>query len=253
MANLDLIKRLNEKYDKASPIRRQTKLFAISEAIDPNKIEKALPDSLASMGIEYTKYFELGLPADVVLLFVDVCGFSTRYSDLSGEEVSTFFDKYYDIVIPILYKYKGEVDKVIGDGIICVFGPPFDNSTFDQIVKKANTCAKEIISATKGTAFSSKIAFHCGRINYFKNKTGLYKEFTLVGRPLTELFRLESVSLNERINYYEGTPIRLYYESLINNRSASAHDSKPEWLHNAHKLPTLNGVNYNMYYSIRKV
>ena len=44
---------------------------------------------------------------------------------------------------------------------------------------------------------------HCGTINYFKNKTGLYHEFTMIGKPLTELFRLESVSIDERINYYE--------------------------------------------------
>lgn len=188
MANLDLIKRLNEEYGKTSPIRLQTKLFAINEAIDPERIEKALPDSLASMGIAYTRYFDFGLPADVVLLFIDVCSFSTRFGDLSGFEVSNFFDEYYDIVIPIIYRYKGEVDKIIGDGIICVFGQPFDEAPLDQLIINANVCAKEIILKTRGTNFSSKVAFHCGRINYFKNKTGYYKEFTIVGKPLTELF-----------------------------------------------------------------
>ena len=34
-------------------------------------------------------------------------------------------------------------------------------------------------------------------INYFKNKSAFYNELTIVGKPLTELFRLESISENE--------------------------------------------------------
>jgi hypothetical protein len=53
MPNLDLIKRLNEQYGKQSAVRSETKLFAINEAIDPDKLEKALPNSLASLGPLY--------------------------------------------------------------------------------------------------------------------------------------------------------------------------------------------------------
>lgn len=96
MANLNLIKRFNQQYGKQSPIRRETKLFAVTESFDPDKIQKALPDSLARLGIDYTMYFDLGLEADVALLFIDVCNFSTRFSDLGGEAIGVFFDSYYD-------------------------------------------------------------------------------------------------------------------------------------------------------------
>ena len=59
------------------------------------------------MGPSFTRYFDLGLPAEVVLLFIDVCSFSTRYSHLKGEEIAKYFDKYYDIIIPIIYEYGG--------------------------------------------------------------------------------------------------------------------------------------------------
>ena len=68
--------------------------------------------------------------------------------------------------------------------------------------------------------FASKVAIHSGTINYFKNKTGLYKEFTLIGKPLTELFRLESISIDQRINYYDETDIRPYYSELISPSSS---------------------------------
>jgi class 3 adenylate cyclase len=128
-------------------------------------------------------------------------------------------------VIPIIYEYGGEIDKIIGDGIICIFGPPFLGNDLKQNIKKANDCAKALIEATEGKEYSSKVAFHCGIINYFKNKTGLYKEFTMIGKPLTEIFRLESVSLDERVNYYSNTPIRLYFEAIINRPSSAVSTS----------------------------
>jgi hypothetical protein len=252
MANLDLIKRLNEQYGKASPIRTETKMFSINEAIDPNRLEKGLTNSLASMGPLYTGYFDLGLPAEVALLFIDVCSFSTRFGKLNGDEIAAYFDKYYDVVIPIIYKYGGEIDKIIGDGIICIFGPPFLSPDLNQNIKKANDCAKDIIEATEGKDYSSKVAFHCGTINYFKNKTGLYKEFTMIGKPLTEIFRLESVSLDERVNYYGDTAIRNYYEEIFNKPSLGITSStKYEWTHCDHQLPPLKGIDYGTYHSIR--
>lgn len=250
MANLDFIKRLNEQYGKTSPVRSETKLFAINEAIDPDRILKGLPNSLASMGPSYSQYFDLGLPAEVSLLFVDVCSFSTRFSHLSGEQIASFFDKYYDVVIPIIYKHGGEIDKIIGDGIICIFGPPFLNNDVNGNIKRANDCAQDIIKATEGSHFSSKVAFHCGTINYFKNKTGLYKEFTMIGKPLTEIFRLESVSIAERVNYYDSTLIRQYYEKILVSKTDSSPSLKTTWTHRIHAMPQLPGVNFDHFHSI---
>ena len=107
----------------------------------------------------------------------------------------------------------GEIDKIIGDGIICIFGPPFQNIELNDNINKADQCARKIIRATQKTDYTSKVALHCGSINYYKNKTGLYKEFTIVGKPLTELFRLETISIDERINYYDDTDIRAFIET----------------------------------------
>lgn len=251
MANLDFIKRLNEQYGKQSPVRTEIRKFSINEAIDPNRLEKAITNSLASMGPSYAGYFDMGLPADVALLFIDVCSFSTRFGHLDGEDIATYFDKYYDVVIPIIYEHGGEIDKIIGDGIICIFGPPFLSNDIKQNIKKANDCAKAIIKATEGKDYSSKVAFHCGTINYFKNKTGLYKEFTMIGKPLTEIFRLESVSLDERVNYYGSTPIRSFYEDIFNKPSLASISTQTEWTHCNHQLPKLKGVDFSTYHSIK--
>lgn len=203
MANLELIKKLNQKYNKTSPFTRSTKSFSINESFDSRNIESSIQNNIQALGDRYSVYFDQGKSAEVVLLFIDVCNFSIRFGHLNGREISEYFDAYYDKIIPIIYKFGGEIDKIIGDGIICVFGEPFLSKPFKDCIIEADRCAKEIIKETYASnKFESKIAFHFGTINYFKNKSGLYNELTIVGKPLTELFRLESISENERINYF---------------------------------------------------
>lgn len=251
MANLEQIKKLNEEYGKTSPIRSYTKTFAINEAIDKDNIKKAINDSIAVMGPEYSRYFDFGLPAEAVLMFIDVCDFSTRFDHFNGEQISEFFDKYYDLIIPIIYEHGGEIDKIIGDGIVCLFAPPFQDEDLLFNIEKANLCAKKIIKSTKGTEFSSKVAIHSGEINYFKNKSGLYNEFTVIGKPLTELFRLESISINDRVNYFDDTEIRKFYDGRFTMDGDSSPTCIIPWTHIGSLINDLKGVEYKQFFSIR--
>lgn len=251
MANLELIKQLNDSYGKSSPIAKVSRAFSINESFDPRKIEKAFSDTLNSLGPEYISYFKEGKPTDVAMLFIDVCSFSSRFAHYTGKEIGKYFDHYYDLVIPIVYDFGGEVEKIMGDGIICVFGPPFQNLPIRDNIYMADKCSKEIIKATKGSPFSSKIAFHCGKINYYTNKTGLYKEYTMVGKPLTELFRLESISIDECINYYGGSMVGNFFKEILDNYNVSNSTSRPTWLHNEESALNLKGVAYKSFFSIK--
>jgi class 3 adenylate cyclase len=220
MANLEQIKKLNLKYGKASPFTRVTKSFSLNESFDSKNIAKSIQANINTLGDRFTEYFNEGKESDVVLLFIDICNFSTRFSDLSGNELSDYFDEYYNLVIPLIYKYGGEIDKIIGDGIVCIFGQPFLNKSLNDCISEADKCAKEIIVETYlSKKFESKIAFHFGKINYFKNKSTFYNELTVVGKPLTELFRLESISEDFKINYFVKYSIFSNWNSELNNDS----------------------------------
>lgn len=247
MANLDQIKQLNIKYGKNSALTEETKSYAIIEAFIPGIIVEAISDSIRELGSKFTYYFDLGLPVDVVLLFVDVCRFSTRFANLTGNEIGEYFDEYYDIVIQIIYKYGGEIDKIMGDGIVAIFGPPFQNIDLKENIKKADQCSREIIRKTKNTKFSSKVALHNGKINYFKNKTGLYREYTIIGKPVTELFRLESISFDERINYYDETDIKTFYEEKATPEGTSPNNN---WNHHRLQIINLKGVEFKHFFTM---
>ena len=239
MANLELIKKLNQKYNKRSPFTVSTKSFSLNESFDARHIQASIQNNIQALGSNYTVYFDEGRGAEVVLLFIDVCNFSTRFAHFNGKQISEYFDEYYDKIIPIIYKYGGEVDKIIGDGIISIFGQPFLPKDLQDCIKDADKCAKDIIKETWNTnKFESKIAFHFGSINYFKNKSGFYNELTVVGKPLTELFRLESISENERINYF------VNYKHIPNWNAGINNDTYWE-LEEIKDLPDkLKGVDY---------
>lgn len=149
----------------------------------------------------------------MVLLFIDITNFSSRTSKLSPEEITDILDGYYNDLFPIIYKHGGEIEKIMGDGVICIFGKPFLN-TNDSVEKynKAQSCARDIIVKFKGTDNSVKIAFHNGEVMYYKTPTSLYEEYTMIGKALTELYRLESISVDNSINFFADS----YYDQLIN-------------------------------------
>jgi hypothetical protein len=180
--NLRQIKALNENFNKSS---YQIKSFFSLQGIDDHIVQ----------------FLEGQKSANVVLLFIDITDFSKKCENLTNDQLSLFLDDYYDKVIPIIYQYGGEIEKIIGDGIICLFGEPFLTASKDGLFKKADQCAKDIIVRLKGTEKEVKIALNDGGIMYYKNKTSDYSEYTMIGKPMTELFRIESVSENNTINF----------------------------------------------------
>lgn len=251
MANLEQIKYFNERYGKNSPLTRKKALFSINESLDADNIKKAISSSIAELGDDFTLYLEKGTSVDASLLFIDISNFSTTQSALSGDELSDFFDEYYDLVFPIIYSHGGEIDKIMGDGIVCLFAPPFLNISPEERRKQANNCAEEIVGATKETEFASKVAVHSGNIKYFRNKSGFYKEYTIIGKPLTELFRLESISNDGCINFFVGSAIHDLHKDAIQRNSwiRLAMDNLYVGPYRQNSISGLKGVNFTAFYS----
>lgn len=179
-----------------------------------------------------------------VILFIDITGFSVKCQYWETEMLSGYLDRYYDMVIPHIYEAGGEVEKIIGDGIICIFGEPFLDE--DKIYVKADQAAKKIISSLRGSSMEVKIALHEGEIMYYKNKTGLYTEYTMIGKPLTELFRLEGIAENNAINYFSDSTLK--YES---DSGVDLDDRQKGWWSSLKRnVNDLKGVSF-LYYKTK--
>lgn len=205
MPNLLQIKSLREKYISHSVITTKD-IILLSENFNKSKIEIKNQFIKNKGDQDLIEYFENQKSAEVVLLFIDITNFSSGCSAYSNEQLSNYLDDYYDIVIKTIYHHGGEIEKIIGDGIICVFGEPFLNENLQCLFEKADACAKDLIIELKETDKEVKIALHHGKIMYYKNKSESYTEYTMIGKPITELFRLESIAENNSISFFYVSP-----------------------------------------------
>lgn len=212
MPNLRQIISLKEKYDTLDWTDKSVKKFidkGLLENIPINKSFSFNGDKLfESFDVSNSKpslieYFEQKPTEDVVLLFIDIASFSNITEKSSNNFITSYLDNYYKKLFPIIYSYGGQIEKTMGDGIICVFGKPFVDLDWTEEFNRAELCAKEIIETFKGTNKEVKVALHSGQITYYKTPGTDYEEYTMIGKPLTELYRLESVSRKNAINFYK--------------------------------------------------
>ena len=261
MPNFKQSLKLKSKYIHHNEISSSDQQM-ILEGFNPDRINKGFyrdgnyrEIKNFSFSHQVIKYFEKTFSErkkeEVVLLFIDITSFSTKFKNKSPNEVATFLDQYYDKVIPKIYYYNGEIEKIMGDGIICVFGKPFLDLGPADLHRKAEECAMKIITELKGTDFESKIAFHYGEIMYYQNKTQEYYEYTMIGNSITELFRLESISHPNSINFYSDTYFDFLKRSDVEQSRVRNISNAPWTLFLPEKID-LKGVNYTYFRKLQK-
>lgn len=257
MPNLQQLYKLKEKYGDVNTSRlKKSDIQTLLEAFDPDTINNTVRHNLDGLlvksfsfrdfkAVDYISYFHGRKKADVVLLFIDITSFSTKFIDKSADELVVYLDEYYSKVIPLVNKYGGEIEKIMGDGIVCVFGKPFLDEGMDIIHTKAYQCAREIISSLHETAFAVKIALHYGEIMYYQNPCTEYYEYTMIGNAITELFRLEAVAEPNSINFYGDSHFDKTMKSFLAAKDRTIYtDLTATWFYKAPKAISLAGVKH---------
>lgn len=60
----------------------------------------------------------------VTILFSDLSGFTAMSEKLEQEKVVEILNAYFSIMTPIIFKHNGTLDKLMGDGMLALFGAP---------------------------------------------------------------------------------------------------------------------------------
>lgn len=69
-------------------------------------------------------FTEEGVEVEVTILFCDVRGFTEFAEGATPQEVVASLNRLFEVIVPIIARHGGHVDKFEGDGLLAVFGAP---------------------------------------------------------------------------------------------------------------------------------
>lgn len=79
-----------------------------------------------------------GKECEAVVFFSDIRGFTDFSNDRSAEEVVEMLNSYFEVMVMIINKHGGVVDKFVGDAIMAIWGAP--TGTEDDAKKAVAAC-----------------------------------------------------------------------------------------------------------------
>ncbi|HNR50792.1 MAG TPA: adenylate/guanylate cyclase domain-containing protein [Deltaproteobacteria bacterium] len=137
----------------------------------------------------------------VSIVFADVSDFTSLVEKHAVEDVVEVLNRFFETVVPIIFRHGGMLDKFLGDGVMAVFGIP-DPDDADPV--RAIECAVDIqkgmetlkaqlekdglfpIDVGAGIATGVVLAGNIGTKNQMN--------YTVIGEPVNLAQRLESIS-----------------------------------------------------------
>ena len=152
----------------------------------------------------------------VTVLFLDIRGFTSLTEFLHPREVVALLNDYFGIIIEIVFRYEGTINKFIGDSIMAIYGAP---ATIDQPEMRAVSTAVEIQKAVGEYNWSRMqegkpvvnfgIGIHSGEAIAGNIGSALRMEYTVIGRDVNLAQRIESATREGQVLISDSTAQRL--------------------------------------------
>jgi class 3 adenylate cyclase len=107
-------------------------------------LDRDVAEHILSEGFE-----EGGVEAEVSILFSDIRDFTSFAAQAEAREVVARLNELFEVVVPIIGRRGGHVDKFVGDGVMAVFGAP---ERFSDHAERAVRAACEIAATVNSAA-----------------------------------------------------------------------------------------------------
>lgn len=148
----------------------------------------------------------------VTILFADIHGFTPLSEKLPPEEVVELLNESLTVIAAAIFKYKGTLDKFIGDCVMAVFGAPLAQKNQELMaIKSALEMKKEIIevsnkwSAKLGIKVEIGIGINTGEAVIGNIGSAERMDYTAIGDEVNLAQRLQSLTTAGQIMVSEST------------------------------------------------
>lgn len=163
--------------------------FIRQRVVDFNKEWRTLhrsfrAEDVARLLIEdgYERRFLSPREANVGILFVDISGFTKLSESVlkTPSAVASLVETWSRDAVDLVWKHGGVFDKMVGDCVIALFGPPFFDESERDRARRAIECARDIRAMTN--AFVERAGFEALRESGLAVSTGVSLAPLFVGR-----------------------------------------------------------------------
>jgi adenylate cyclase len=174
-------------------LKEEKKRLQLSRFFSKNIVQKILSsDDNLKLG---------GERKNVTVLFADLRGFTTISETLDQKKVVELLNAYFTRMTPIIFKNNGTLDKLMGDGILALFGAPI--SYADDAVQAVKTAIELIMALREFNVQMKKygmphldlsIGINTGEVvaGYIGSEEHL--NYTVIGDPVNTAQRIQSVA-----------------------------------------------------------
>jgi adenylate cyclase len=230
-------------------ITRLVKLFhSLQAVLDEHRNDTLDQASYSRLRAEVNRLFEGTLAnyslvpkmKDVTILMSDIRGFTSISEHYSPIKIIEALNTYFEIMVPIIARHGGEVDKYMGDSIMALF---YIEGSDSNSPLEAVTCAVEMQQAMeKVNAILQErgmeklymgIGINTGRVVCSAMGTDIHREYSVIGDQVNLTARIEAFTLRGQILISEHTCdlVRDYIETGDTNEVAVKGKNKDIVIH----------------------
>ena len=140
---------------------------------------------------------ELSEMRRVCVMFVDIRSFTAAARTRTPAEVVARLDSVFEILVDIVDRHNGIVNKFLGDGLLAIFGAPIDDP---YEARNAVASAREMLIAIEARNADESwpirlgIGIHIGQAVAGTVGSQRRKEYTVIGDTVNLASRLESLN-----------------------------------------------------------
>jgi class 3 adenylate cyclase/tetratricopeptide (TPR) repeat protein len=137
----------------------------------------------------------------VTVLFADIKGSMEVFGGRDPEDAQKLFDPVLERMIEAVHRYEGTVNRVMGDGIMSLFGAPIAHE--DHAVRACYSGLRmqetvkryaDEVQRSDGVAVSIRVGLNSGEIVVCAIGNDLHVDYTVVGQTANLAARLEQMA-----------------------------------------------------------
>ncbi|MEM7447224.1 MAG: adenylate/guanylate cyclase domain-containing protein [Myxococcota bacterium] len=100
-----------------------------AEAVTRERFQRLLSPAIAQQVLEgKVEVRKGGELRETTILFIDIRGFTAMSESRAPQELVDMLNEYFELMVEIIFKYEGTLDKFVGDEIMALYGSPVAHS-----------------------------------------------------------------------------------------------------------------------------